>query len=191
MKLTKTLLAAAALVAFAVPTSASAQVVLGDVVGEVSGIAGDIVILRNGNYLQAQNGSALMASDMVFARDGAGTISLTGCNGKFQPCSSAISSGMKVNIGTGDVCSNLGNMIPIGARDAVFAAGQQAVSAGGSAAGGAIGGGSAGGGILGGGAAAGLPLAAIGAVIAGGALIAVVASGDDDDDDDNDTSASN
>ena len=182
MKLTKTLLAAAALVAFAVPTSASAQVVLGDVVGEISGVAGDIVVLRNGNYLQAQNGSALMANDMVFARDGAGTISLTGCNGKFQPCQGAISSGMKVNIGTGDVCSNLGNLIPIGARDAVFAAGQQVVATGGSAVGG-LGGGAAGGGILGGGAAGGLPLAAIGAVIAGGALIAVIAGGDDDDDD--------
>lgn len=183
MKLTKTLLAAAALVAFAVPMSASAQVTLGDVVGEFSG-SGDVVVLRNGNYLQLQNGSAFMANDTVFARNGSGTISLTGCNGKFQPCSAAITSGMKVNIGTGDVCSNLGNMIRIGARDAALTAGQQIVpSSVGSVGGGSIGGGSVGGGSIGGG-IGGLPLAAIGAVIAGGVAIAIIASDDDDDDDD-------
>ena len=171
MKLTKTLMAALAMTAFAAPMTASAQVVPGDIVGEVTNLVGDTVILRNGNFLQAANGSALMANDEVFSRDGSATLSLTGCNGKFNPCSQTIASGMKVMVGTGDVCSNLGNMVRIGARDAVMSAGTQTVSAGGVS--------SAGGSVLG--SAGGLPLAAIGAVIAGGALIAVLSDDDDDD----------
>jgi len=165
MKLTKTLMAAAAMLAFAAPMSASAQVVPGDLVGELTGLAGDIVILRDGNYLQAQNGSALMANDTVFARNGNATIALTGCNGKFVPCTGNLGSGMKVNIGVGDVCNNLGGLVRIGARDAVLNAGQRTVSGGT-------------GGIVG--ASSGLPLAAIGAVLGGGILLASLTGGEDD-----------
>lgn len=178
MTFTKTLISAAAVLAFAAPMAASAQVVMGDVIGEAVVAPGsDMVILRNGSYLQAQNGSAFLAGDEVFLRSGSGTINLTGCNGKFTPCSQELGAGMKVMLGTGDVCSNLGNAVRIGARDAVNSAGMEAQTV----SGGSFGGGAAGGGM--GAGFGGLPLAGLAAVIGAGALIAVVASDDDDDDD--------
>lgn len=183
MKLTKTLLAAAAVVAMAVPMSASAQVVLGDLIGQTVVPAGtDMVILRNGEFLQAVTGSAVMANDEVFVREGSGTVELNDPKGGFS-CSQVLAQGMKVGVGTGDVCSNLGNMARIGARDAVNTAGMESQTVSGSSAGGSVGGGSVGGGLGGGlgtGFGSGVPLAIAG--VAAAVAVGVAVSDDDDDD---------
>lgn len=125
MKLTKTLLAAVALVTVALPTTAQAQLNPSDVVGHLDSVAGDVIIERGGRYLRAQNMSAIMAGDTVFAKDGASAMArLNGCNGKFTPCDQLVSGGNKVSLGTGDYCNNLAALRPIGATDAVLTAGQ-------------------------------------------------------------------
>lgn len=177
MKLTKSLMAAVALATFALPTTAQAQVNPSDVVGHLDSVAGEVIIQRAGRYLRAQNMSAIMAGDTVFAKTGSAMARLNGCNGKFTPCDQLVTSGNKVALGSGNFCNNLASVLPIGAGDAVLTAGQVV--------GGAIptipGGIATGGGILGTAPAISPALLAIaGAGVAFGAF--QILDGDDDDD---------
>jgi hypothetical protein len=176
MKLTKSIIAAVALATFALPTTAQAQINPSDVVGHLDSVSGEVIIQRAGQYLRAQNMSAIMAGDTVFAKTGSAMARLNGCNGKFTPCDQLVTTGNKVALGNGNFCSNLASVLPIGAGDAVLTAGQ-AVGAVPTIPGGI----STGGGILGTAPAISPALLAIaGAGVAFGAF--QILDGDDDDD---------
>ena len=135
MKLTKTLLSAVAIVALGLPMSAQAQMHHGgssDVIGHLDSVSGQVIIQRAGEYLQVQNMSAVMAGDMIYAKDaGSAMVRLNGCNGKFTPCDQFVSGGNMVSVGSGDFCNNLAGLNPIGSADPVLTAGQTVVGSGG------------------------------------------------------------
>lgn len=172
MKLTKTLLAAVAMVAFAAPLTASAQ--MGGIVGQATNVVGDTVVERGGEFFQLQDMSAFQPGDIISSRSGSVDITLTERDG--TTCTATIPSGMQVRIGMDNFCENLGGLTKIGARDAVMNAGQRAVS-GSSMSAGSAGGSTAGGSVL---SSNGL-LYAAGAIVAVGAVVALTDDNDDDD----------
>lgn len=172
MKLTKTLMAAVAMVAFAAPMSANAQT--GGIVGQATNVVGDTVVQRGGEFFQLQDMSAFQPGDIISSRSGSVDVTLTERDG--TTCTATIPSGMQVKVGLDNFCENLGGLTKIGARDVVMSAGQRAVS-GSSMSAGSAGGMTAGGSAL---SSNGLIWAAA-AVVTVGAIVAL--DGDDDDDD--------
>jgi len=115
MKLTKTLMAAVALAAFAMPMTASAQIGPNDVIGHMNSVNGPVYIKRAGQILRVQNDSAVLAGDMIVAENGgSGMVNLNGCNGKFTPCNQFVSGGNMVSLASGNYCNDLAALLPIG-----------------------------------------------------------------------------
>jgi len=166
MKLTKTLMAAVALAAFAMPMTASAQIGPNDVIGHMNSVNGPVYIKRAGQILRVQNDSAVLAGDMIVAENGgSGMVNLNGCNGKFTPCNQFVSGGNMVSLASGNYCNDLAALLPIGPADAILTAAAGAGAAGAAGAGAA----GAAGGLLGGG--------AIGTALSANALFGLLAAG--------------
>jgi len=123
MKFTKTLAAAVALAAFAMPMTATAQVGPNDVIGNMSSVTGPVYIKRAGQVLRVMNDSAVVAGDMIVAEmGGSAMVNLNGCNGKFTPCNQFVSGGNMVSLASGNYCGDLAALLPMGPGDAVLTA---------------------------------------------------------------------
>ena len=129
MKFTKTLAAAVALAAFAMPMTATAQVGPNDVIGNMSSVTGPVYIKRAGQVLRVMNDSAVVAGDMIVAEmGGSAMVNLNGCNGKFTPCNQFVSGGNMVSLASGNYCGDLAALLPMGPGDAVLTAASNAGS---------------------------------------------------------------
>lgn len=171
MKLTKTLMAAVAMVAFAAPMSANAET--GSIVGQATNVVGDTVVERGGEFFQIQEMSAFQPGDVISSRSGSVDVTLTERDG--TTCTTTIPSGMQLRVGFENFCENIGGLTKIGASDAVMSAGQRAVS------GSAISGGTSTVGGVGSSISSNGLIWAAAAVVTVGAIVAF--DGDDDDDD--------
>ena len=173
MKLTKTLVAAVALAAFATPTTATAQVGPNDVIGNMSSVTGPVYIKRAGQVLRVMNDSAVVAGDTIVAEmGGSAMVNLNGCNGKFTPCNQFLSGGNMVSLASGNYCGDLAGLLPMGPGDAILTAASNV-----------------GGPVLGGGSLPSIGtamssktiLAILGAGIAGYGLYSIIDDNDDDE----------
>lgn len=174
MKLTKTLAAAAALAAFAMPMTATAQIGPNDVIGSMNSVTGPVYIERAGQILKVMNDSAVVAGDRIVAEmGGSAMVNLNGCNGKFTPCNQFISGGNMVSLASGNYCGDLAALLPMGPGDAVLTAASNV-----------------GGPVIGGGSFPSIGtafssktlLALLGAGVAGYGLYSIIDDNDDDDD---------
>ena len=172
MKLTKTLAAAAALAAFAMPMTATAQIGPNDVIGSMSSVTGPVYIERAGQVLKVMNDSAVVAGDRIVAENGGSAmVNLNGCNGKFTPCNQFISGGNMVSLASGNYCGDLAALLPMGPGDAVLTAASNV--------GGAVGGSSFP--SIGTAMSSRTLLALLGAGVAGYGLYSIIDDNDDDD----------
>ena len=173
MKLTKTLIAAVALSAFATPMTATAQVGPNSVIGGLQNVTGPVYIKRGGTVLRAIEDSAVLPFDQIVAEaGGSAMVSLNGCNGNFQPCSNLVADGNMIMLDSTNYCSDLAALRPMGAGDAILSAGSSVPTTGGYT-----------GPSIGTAMSQKTLLAILGTAVIGGGLYAILDDNDDDDDD--------
>ena len=83
-----------------------------DVIGQLSGVSGNVLIERNGEFLVASNESGLLQGDRVVALEGS-TVEVDLAEG----CSSQLSEASAINIGSENFCSNIVQVAELSATD--------------------------------------------------------------------------
>ncbi len=108
MKSIRKAIVGAAALAILVPTTSFAN----DVIGQLSGVSGDVLIERSGEFLVASNESGLLQGDRVVALEGSSvSVDLT------EGCSSQLSETSAINIGSENFCSNIVRVASLSAAD--------------------------------------------------------------------------
>lgn len=123
MKYAKVIGASFAIFAASLPMVAQAQTAPATVIGNVTNVTDGMIVLREGNYLDLQEGSAILTGDTVFTMDGSGTMNVKSADSLTSTCSQFLTSDVKVEVGTENVCKSIGTMVRVDAEDVVLAAG--------------------------------------------------------------------
>jgi hypothetical protein len=83
-----------------------------DVIGQLNGVSGNVLIERNGEFLVASNESGLLQGDRVVALEGS-TVVVDLAEG----CSSQLNEASAINIGSENFCSNIVQVAELSATD--------------------------------------------------------------------------